>query len=137
MLTCLFCFSADQEGNNIADNSHSGGPATSTQTLVGSQVFGQNQHITNSDNVQASQNAQNEQQNIDDNTAGGTAPTTQAIFGANQKLGQTQTVSRSSGSNTQDSATNTMQNLTDSKTRVLMIVKQYRISLNQYSTHKQ
>ena len=67
----------------------------SSQTLVGNQVFGQNQHIANSDNAQAEQDALNEQQNIDSNTAGGTAPTTQAIFGDNQKLGQTQAVSNS------------------------------------------
>jgi hypothetical protein len=103
-----------QVGSNDANIFHSGGPGSSTQTLSGSQAFGQNQRITNSDNAQAFQNALNEQQNIDNNALGGTAPTTQAIFGDNQNLGQTQTISKSGGSNTQDSLTNTIQNLNDS-----------------------
>jgi hypothetical protein len=102
-----------QVGINDAANLHIGN-GSSTQTLVGSQVFDQNQHTVNSNNAQAGQNALNEEQNTNNNIAGGTAPTTQAIFGDNQKLGQTQTISRSSGSNTQDSVTNLMQNLNDS-----------------------
>jgi hypothetical protein len=105
---------AVQAGNNDATNINSGGPASSTQTLVGSQIFGQNQNIANSDNVQASQNALNEQQNTDSNGAAGSAPIRQAIFDDNQKLGQTQPISSSSGSITQDTITNTMQNLNDS-----------------------
>lgn len=90
-------------GRNTEYNSHSGGPASSTQTLVGTQAFGQNQYNANTDNARAIQNPRNEQVNMDNNAAGGTAPTAQAIFSDNQKLGQTQTVSSSSGSNTQDS----------------------------------
>jgi hypothetical protein len=67
-----------------ANTSHHGKSGSSSQTLVGSQVFGQNQHIANTDNAQTIQNARNEQDNMDNNIAGGTAPTTQAVFGDNQ-----------------------------------------------------
>jgi hypothetical protein len=52
-------------------NSHTGGPASSTQTLSGTQAFGQNQNIANSNGTVVGQNALNEQQNTDINTPGG------------------------------------------------------------------
>lgn len=69
-------------GGAISSN-NSPGISSSTQSLIGSQMFGQNQHIATSDNMQAGQNALNEQQNLNSKPAGGTAPTTQAIFGNN------------------------------------------------------
>jgi hypothetical protein len=105
--TKLSDLSATQDGTNDATNSHTGGPASSTQTPIGTQTFGQNQNIANSNNTNVRETAKNEQQNIDTNTAAGTAPTIQSIFGDNQKLGQTQSVRNSGGSSTEDSVTNT------------------------------
>ena len=107
---------AFQVGTNDATNSHTGGPASPTQMLIGTKTFGQNQNIGNSNNAQAGQTATNEQNSdTDTNTASGTAPTIQSIFGDNQKTAQTQSISKSGGgSNTQDTVANTMANLNDS-----------------------
>ncbi len=87
---------------NIPTNNQksvSPGPSRSIQTPVGSQIFGQNQHIADSNNVQVGQAASNKQQNPDIHNTAGPALTTQAIFGDNQQPAQTQSVTNSGGSN--------------------------------------
>lgn len=92
-------------GGTMTSNNNPG-LGTSTQNLAGSQVFGQNQHLTGLYNVQVGQPASNKQQNIDINTADGTALNTQTILGSNnQNVGQPQAISNSTHSGTQDSAT--------------------------------